>query len=118
MKRTLRQIVASDSMTAASGGGMGPNVGLSDLKFRFVGRSKVTDWPVEILDNDGVPSILGVDLLKHLGATLQYSDANDACSWVNNSGERVVISMHCTAPEISGEFSLTVAEGTLSQPSG
>ena len=26
-------------MTAAGGGGMGPNVGLADLKFRFVGRS-------------------------------------------------------------------------------
>ena len=118
MKRTLRQTVAGDSMTAAGGGGMGPNVGLADLKFRFVGRPEVMDWPVEIVDNDGVPSILGVDLLKHLGATLQYSDAGDACSWINDSGERVVIPMHCTAPEISGEFSLTVAEGTLLQPSG
>ena len=26
--------------------------------------------------------------------------------------------MHCTAPEISGEFSLTVAEVALLQPSG
>ena len=41
MKRTLRQTVAGDSMTAAAGGGMGPNVGLADLKFRFVGRSEV-----------------------------------------------------------------------------
>ena len=65
-----------------------------------------------------MPSILGVDLLKHLGATLQYSDAGDACTWINDSGERVVIPMHCTAAEISGEFSLTVAEGTLLQPSG
>ena len=38
MKRTLRQRIADDSMTAAGGGGMGPNVGLADLKFRFVGR--------------------------------------------------------------------------------
>ena len=35
MKRTLRQTVAGDSMTAAGGGGMGPNVGLADLKFSF-----------------------------------------------------------------------------------
>ena len=74
MKRTLRKTVAGDSMTAAGGGGMGPNVGLADLKFRFVGRSEITDWPVEIEDNDGVPSILGVDLLKHLGATLERDE--------------------------------------------
>ena len=80
MKRTLRQTVAGDSITAAAGGGMGPNIGLADLKFRFVGRPEVMEWPVEIVDTDGVPSILGVDLLKHLGATLQYSDAGDACS--------------------------------------
>ena len=66
-KRTLRQTVAGDSMTATGGGGVGPNVGLADLKFGFVGRPEVTDWPVEIVDNDGVPSILGVDLLKYLG---------------------------------------------------
>jgi len=71
MKGTLRRSVAGDSMTAAGGGGMGPNVGLADLKFRFIGltgevRPDIMDWPVEIVDNDGVPSILGVDLLKHL----------------------------------------------------
>ena len=38
------------------------------------------------LDNDGVPSILGVDFLKHLNATLTYSNAGDACSWVNTEG--------------------------------
>ena len=42
------------------------------------------EWPVEVVDNDGVPSILGVDLLKHLGATLQYSGAGDAGSWIND----------------------------------
>ena len=118
MKRTLRQTVAGDSTTAADGGGMGPNVGLADLKFRFVGRSEVMDWPVEIVDNDIVPSILGVDLLKHLGATLQHSDVVDACAWINDSSERVVIPMHCKAPEITGEFSLTVAKGTRLQSSG
>ena len=65
-----------------------------------------------------VSGILGVDLLKHLGATLLNNEAGDACSWINDSGERVVIPIHCTAPKISCEFSLTVAEGTLLQPSG
>ena len=102
---------------------MGPNVGLADLKFRFVRhtgaiRPEIMNWPVEVVDNDGVPSILGADLLKHLDATSQYSEGGDACSWVNDSGERVVIPMHCTAPEISGEFSMTIADGMLLQPSG
>ena len=52
-----------------------------------------------------MPSILGVDLPKHLGATLQYSDAGDAYSWINASSEGVVIPMHSTAPETSGELS-------------
>ena len=86
MKSAPRQSVAGDSMTAAAGGGgMGPNVGLADLKFRFAShigaiRPEIMNWHVEVVDNDGVPSILGVDLLKHLGATLQYSDAGGACS--------------------------------------
>ena len=37
MKRTLRQTVAGNSMTAAGGGGMGPNVGLADLKLMASG---------------------------------------------------------------------------------
>lgn len=77
MKRTLRSSAGGDSMQAVGGGGdgMGPNVGLAYLKFRFVGhtgeiRPEIMDWPVEVVDNDDVPNILGVDLLKHLGATL------------------------------------------------
>jgi hypothetical protein len=70
------------------------------------------------VDNDGVPSILGVDFLKHLGATLTYSNAGDACSWIDSKGKQRVIPMHCTSPEIKGTFSLNMAQGVLLQPYG
>ena len=118
VKHKLKKSLVGDSMVAAGGDSLGTNLGITNVKFKFPGLNEIHDWPVEVIDNDGVPSILGVDFLKHLNATLTYSNAGDACSWVNTEGKRVTIPMHCTAPEIAGEFSLTMAGGAQLQPYG
>ena len=78
VKHTLKKSLVGDSMVAAGGDSQGTNLGITNVKFKFPGLSELHDWPVEVVDNGGVPSILGVDFLKHLNATLTYSNAGHA----------------------------------------
>ena len=74
-------------MVAAGGGPLGTNLGTTNVGPKPPGLSEIHGWPVEVVDNGGVPSILGVDFLKHLNATLACSNAGDACSWINTGGK-------------------------------
>ena len=52
------------TLISMGGGSLGVGLGTIDLRFRFTGCDTVYDQTIEIIDNDGVPSILGVDFLK------------------------------------------------------
>ena len=66
---------------------------------------------IEIIDNDRVPNILGVDLLKSVRATLQFTDHFDTATWTTPGHDPVIVSLHCTAPEITESYAVTAAEG-------
>ena len=93
--------MAGGSIATMGGSSMGPSVGLPDLIFTFVHRLDIMELHVQVSGNNGVPGILGVDLLKRSGATLQYSGTGNAHTWFDDSGEKIVIPMHCAAPEVS-----------------
>ena len=84
--------------------------------FRIPGQERVYCHRIEIIDNDGVPSILGVDFLKSVGATLQFTDHCDTATWTTPGHDPVTIPLHCTAPEITGSYAVTAAEGFILRP--
>ena len=55
---------------SVGGSSLGQNLGSTELRFRIPGQERVYSHKIEIIDNDGVPSILGADFLKSVGATL------------------------------------------------
>ena len=63
-----------------------------------------------------MPSILGVDFLKSVGATLQFTDHCDTATWTTPGHDPVTIPLHCTAPEITGSYAVTAAEGFILRP--
>ena len=60
---------------------MGQNLGSTQLRFRLPGKEKVYAQTVEIVDNGGVPNILGVDFLKAVGAILGFIEHRDTAIW-------------------------------------
>ena len=80
----LKRKWKKSNLISAGGGSLGVGLGTTDLKFKFPGYDTVYTQTVGIIDNDGVPSILGVDFLK---ANMQYSDAYDTATWTTESGE-------------------------------
>ena len=82
------------NLISAGGGSLGVGLGTTDLRFKFPGYDTVYEQTVEIIDNDGVPSILGVDFLKSVSANMQYSQACDTATWTTETGETVVVPMH------------------------
>ena len=56
------------NLVSAEGSSLGQNLGSTELRFRISGQERIYSHKIEIIDNDGVPSILGVDLLKSVGA--------------------------------------------------
>ena len=87
------------NLVSAGGSSLGQNLGSTELKFRIPGQERVYCHRIEIIDNDGVPSILGVDFLKSVGATLQFTDHCDTATWTTPGHDPVTIPLHCTAPE-------------------
>ena len=71
---------------------------------------------IEIIDNDGVPSILGVDFLKSVGATLVFTKHCDTATWSTPGHETVAIPLHCTAPDSKGSYAVTSADGFVLEP--
>ena len=86
------------NLISAGGGSLGVGLGTTDLRSKFPGYDTVYEQAVEIIDDDGVPSILGVDFLKSVLADMQYSQACDTATWTTETGEALVVPMHCSAP--------------------
>ena len=104
------------NLVSAGGSSLGQNLGSTELKFRIPGQERVYCHRIEIIDNDGVPSILGVDFLKSVGATLQFTDHCDTATWTTPGHDPVTIPLHCTAPEVTGSYAVTAAEGFILRP--
>ena len=115
LKRTVGK---QSNLISAGGGSLGVGLGTTDLRFKFPGYDTVYTQTVEIIDNDGVPSILGVDFLKAVSANMQYSDAYDTATWTTESGEKVVVPMHCSAPLLTDSCDLTIAQGVVIPQAG
>ena len=62
------------NLISAGGSSLGQNLGNTELRFRIPGQERIYSHRIEIIDNDGVLSILGVDFLKSVGATLQFTE--------------------------------------------
>ena len=75
-------------------------------------QERVYNRRIEIIDNGGVPSILGVDFLKSVGATLQFIEHCDAATWSTPGHHTVTIPLHCTTPEVTGSYAVTTAVTT------
>jgi len=114
----LKRKYKKSNLISAGGGSLGVGLGTTDLRFKFPGYDTVYTQTVEIIDNDGVPSILGVDFLKAVSANMQYSNACDTATWTTESGETVVVPMHCSAPILTDTCDLTIAHGTVIPQSG
>ena len=108
------------SLIAAHGGSLGLALGIVRLKFKFKGHDQVFEHNVEVIDNDGVPCILGVDWWKSIGAQISLNPDNrgDTVTWTTKSGERVELPVHCTEPNSDLCTTSHVAEGLVLQPSG
>ena len=104
------------NLVSAGGSSLGQNLGSTELKFRIPGQERVYCHRIEIIDNDGVPSILGVDFLKSVGATLQFTDYCDTAIWTTPGHDPVTVPLHCTAPEVTGSYAVTAAEGFILRP--
>ena len=86
-------------------------LGTTDRRFKFPGYDTVYEQTVEIIDNDGVPSILGVAFLKSVSVNIQYSQACDTATWTTETGETGVVPMHCSAPRLTASCDLAIAHG-------
>ena len=86
------------NLVSAKGSSLGTNLGSTELRFRIPGQKRIYEHRIEIIDNDGVPSILGVDFLKTVGATLKFTERSDTATWPTPRHETVTIPLHCTAP--------------------
>ena len=106
------------NLISAGGGSLGVGLGTTDLRFKFPGYDTVYEQTVEIIDNDGVPSILGVDFLKSVSANMQYSQACDTATWTTETGETIVVPMHCSAPQLTTSCDLTIAHGAAIPQAG
>ena len=76
------------------------------LRFRIPGQERVYSHRIEIIDNDAVPSILGVDFPKSVGAALQFTEQCDTATWSTPGHDPVTIPLHCTAPEVIGSYAV------------
>ena len=114
----IKRTVSSKPMNlvSAEGSSLGTNLGSTELRFRIPGQKRIYEHRIEIIDNDGVPSILGVDFLKSVGATLQFTEHSDTATWSTPGHETVTIPLHCTAPESKGTYAVTSAEGFVLEP--
>ena len=92
------------------------NLGNTELRFRIPGQERIYCHKIEIIENDGVPSILGVDFLKSVGATPQFTEHCDTATWSTPGHDTVTIPLHCTAPEVTGSYAVTAAEGFILRP--
>ena len=88
-KRSLRGVYhtmirkpPAATLIGANGDSLGLALGIVNLKFRFVGHDRIFDHNVEVIDNDGVPCILGVDWWKTIGAEIKLgnNDKGDSVS--------------------------------------
>jgi hypothetical protein len=125
-KRSLRGVYHSlirsppaATLIGANGDSLGLALGIVNLKFRFVGHDRVFNHNVEVIDNDGVPCILGVDWWKTIGAEIKLSndDRGDSVSWLCD-GERYTLPVYCNAGDRDLQVSAHVAEGLVLQPAG
>jgi hypothetical protein len=103
------------NLISGGGGSLGVGLGTTNLRFKFPGYDTVYEQTVEIIDNDGVPSILGVDFLKSVSANMQYSQACDTATWTTETG---VVPMHCSAPQLTASCDLTIAHGAVIPQAG
>ena len=107
-------------LIAANGGSLGLALGIARLRFRFKGHDKVYEHNVEVVDNDGVPCILGVDWWKSIGAQISLNPDNrgDTVSWTTSTGELITLPIHCTAPCKDLQSMSYIADGLVLNPSG
>ena len=107
-------------LVATNGGSLGMAEGISRLRFRFPGYSQIFEHNVEIVDNDGVPSIFGNDFWKTIGANVSLSDSDrgDTVSWITGDGTKVTLKVHCSSRDndLTSATRLTVA--VCMQPEG
>ena len=85
---------------------------------RIPGQERIYSHRIEIIDNDAVPSILGVDFLKYVGATLQFTEHVhcDTATWSTPGHAAVTIPLHRTASKVTGSYAVTSAEGFVLRP--
>ena len=115
----LKLVVGKGSnLISAGGGSLGVNLGMTNLRFKIPGYEHIYEQSIEVIDNDGVPSIFGVDFLKAVSADMRYSKAGDMASWETPEGETITVPMHCTAPEVTGTYAVTAAEGCVLEVAG
>ena len=101
------------NLVSAGGSSLGQNLGSTELRFGIPGQERVYSHKIGIIDNDGVPSIIGDDFLKSVGATLQFTEHFDTATWSTPGHGPVTIPLHCTAPEVTGSYAVTAAEGFI-----
>ena len=107
------------TLIGANGDSLGLALGIVNLKFRFVGHDRIFNHNVEVIDNDGVPCILGVDWWKTIGAEIKLSndDRGDSVSWLCGD-ERFTLPVYCNAADRNLQVSAHVAEGVVLMPKG
>ena len=74
---------------------------------------------VEIMDNDGVPSIFGIDFWKTIGADVSLSnqDRGDTVSFMSN-GSKVTLPVYCSAPNSQLQVDTHLTSSIDMQPEG
>ena len=107
------------SLIAANGGSLGLAEGIARLRFRFKGYEQVFEHNVEIIDNDGVPSIFGIDFWKTIGADVSLSnqDRGDTVSFMSN-GTKVTLPVYCSAPNSQLQVDTRLTSSICMQPEG
>ena len=107
-------------LVAANGGSLGMAEGIARLLFRFPGYDQIFEHNVEIVDNDGVPSIFGIDFWKTIGANVSLSDTDrgDTVSWTTNDGTKVTLPVHCSAPNKDLKTATRLTAAVCIQPEG